>query len=941
MSRSTKFRYHVGIDLGTTHTVVAYADCTDPHPPIYRFEIPQLVAPGEVAERPLLPSVRYHAAVGELAERDRALPWSEPSSSLASSTANPPVIIGEWARRLGAQVPGRLVVSAKSWLCHAGVDREAAILPWGGADDIPKVSPIEASASYLAYVRAAWNHRFLQHPLEKQDILLTVPASFDEAARLFTVAAARHAGLPTVRLLEEPLAACYASLYGQPADLQVAFGNSRLLLVCDVGGGTTDLTLIHIDWTLPIPRLKRIAVGNHLMLGGDNMDLLLAHQLEPRLKMDNALNAMQFAQLVQHCQAAKERLLAPNAPAVTTVTLLGSGARLIGQSHSASVTREEVYTWIVEGFLPRVALTERPHKRRSAMVEFGLPYAADAAISRHIAGFLADQAVVARTALGLEETDLPTPDSVLLNGGIFNSPILAHRLIELLNEWHAKPVHRVPNPDPEQAVARGAVAYGLARRGIGIPIHAGSARSYFLRLAAPDAQPQTVCVLARDTEAGHPVQLPDRTFALRVGQPVQFHLLSTTTATYQPGDVLQGADVASLQPLPPLTTVLTDVPETAEIPVHLTATFSEVGTLELHCVAVAEPARRWQVTLPLRGQGTLEPVAHPRWAEVCTTVQQFYGNRSKHIDPKHVKGLRMELERLLGKRETWEAPLLRGLFALLWDGVKRRRRSADHERVWLSLTGYSLRPGYGHPLDDWRVQQVFTIYEHGVQYGEPAVWSEWWTLWRRIAGGLTAAAQQRLYDDWHTELEALSASSKVAKTKSKRPFTEDDLVQLLASLEHLPTTCKVALGQWVIRRLQQKQAHREEAPAWWWALGRIGARVPLYGSAHQVVSREVVATWLAVVLEADWKKTPHAAWTAVALARCSGDRQRDLEAALRQALLHRLQAIKAPVSWQRQLTEVVELNAEEQRQAFGESVPPGLRLLEPAMMGTVTAHPFQ
>ena len=369
MTEVKQKRYSVGIDLGTSNTVLAYAAVGSQE--IRVFEIDQLVSLGEVAARPLLPSVRYHAAPGELSAGDLQLPWRAPDNAVdraGESQQDPPVVIGRLARALGGQVPGRLVASAKSWLSHASVDRVAPILPWGAADDVRKVSPVEASASYLAHVRAAWNQRFPDAPLEAQDVVLTVPASFDEGARALTVEAARMAGLPTLRLLEEPQAAFYDWLFHHRDSLATELSDTRLVLICDVGGGTTDLTLIEVRMRDGEPELTRIGVGNHLMLGGDNMDLALAHRVEARLPQAGnertRLSAASLSQLVERCRGAKEQLLGPDAPESASITLLGAGSKLIGGARTAQVTREEVEQIIVDGFFPAVASNERPGRPR-------------------------------------------------------------------------------------------------------------------------------------------------------------------------------------------------------------------------------------------------------------------------------------------------------------------------------------------------------------------------------------------------------------------------------------------------------------------------------------------------------------------------------------------------------------------------------------------------
>ena len=388
--------YLVGIDLGTTNTVLAFA--RDGKGAIELFSIDQLVAPGEVAGAPLLPSMRYHPGADELAPGELQLPWNTLDVAGVEHVA-----LGRLARALGAATPGRLVASAKSWLSHPGVDRMAPILPWGADGDVAKVSPVSASASYLAHLRAAWNTSFPKQPLERQQIVLTVPASFDEGARALTLEAAKLAGLPDVRLLEEPQAALYDWLYRHRANLSEDLADARLVLVADVGGGTTDFSLVKVDANDGEPMLTRIGVGNHLILGGDNMDLALAHLVEARMAEQagedatrSRLSSARLAQLTERCRAAKEQLLADDAPDHITVTLLGAGSRLIGASRKADLRRADIERIVLDGFLPLNAAQEDAKRARAGIVEFGLPYASDPAITRHLAGFLRQHAAAAR-----------------------------------------------------------------------------------------------------------------------------------------------------------------------------------------------------------------------------------------------------------------------------------------------------------------------------------------------------------------------------------------------------------------------------------------------------------------------------------------------------------------------------------------------------------------
>ncbi|MGO4331737.1 Hsp70 family protein [Cupriavidus sp. 2TAF22] len=921
-------QYIVGIDLGTSNTVVAYAQAGSED--IRVFDIDQLVGLGEVAARPLLPSVRYHAAPGELSAGDLQLPWQQTVSAGARRT-----VIGRLASTLGAQVPGRLVASAKSWLSHASVDRTAPILPWGAEEEVGKISPVAASASYLAYVRTAWNHRFPDARLEEQDVVLTVPASFDEGARALTLEAARLGGLPALRLLEEPQAAFYDWLFHHRRSLDADLAQTRLVLICDVGGGTTDLTLVKVEMQDGQPQLTRIGVGNHLMLGGDNMDLALAHLVEARLGSgQERLSAASLSQLVARCRAAKEQMLGAQAPDSVTVTLLGAGSRLIGGARSVEVTRQEIEQLIVDGFFPVVSSGERPGRARGAIVEFGLPYAADPAVTRHVAAFLGQHAAQSKTALDAPQAQgaaLPMPDTLLLNGGVFRAEALAGRIAGTLGTWRGAPLQILHNADPDVAVARGAVAYARARTGHAPRIGGGSPRSYFLVLDDGAPGQQGICLLPRGTEEGHEIQLRDRAFALRLGHPVRFHLVSSVADTaYAPGE-LTDLSTGDFVRLPPIATVVqphgTSGPR--ETPVQLTTSLTEVGTLEVHCIEIADASHRWRLEFQLRGNGaeaatpTPADTAHPSLAQAVDTIERTFGARSQEVGPKEVKRMRAQLEQLLGTRERWDSALLRELFGAFWERARRRRRSADHERLWLNLAGYCVRPGFGYPLDDWRVGQLWSLYEQGIQYvNESQVWSEWWTLWRRAAGGLDESAQLRLLDDMAFYLQP-PGSSRYKRPAGPARAGYADMVRLAGSLEQIPADRKIEVAEWLLARLRKPSENSQG----WWAVGRIGARRPFYGSAHSVVPAEVAARWLDAILALDWKKVEPAAFAAVQIARMTGDRSRDLPAETRASVVRRLEAANAPQSWIAMVRETVELDEADEGRVFGESLPAGLKLI--------------
>ncbi len=914
--QNQKPQYLVGIDLGTTHTVVAYASADPSDQQIKLFQIEQLVAPGEVAARDLLPSVRYHPAEGEMADSD-----------IAYSPSGDAAVIGEAARILGAKTQGRMVTSAKSWLSHPSIDQTAPILPWGSADDVAKISPLDASASYLAHVRAVWNQKFPNALLENQNVVITVPASFDEAARALTLDAARIAGIANLRLLEEPQAVCYDWLSRHQHNLQQALQDVHLLLVCDVGGGTTDLTLIKVEAGDPEPKLTRIGVGDHLMLGGDNIDLTLAHRVEKNLNSESKrLTVGQLSQLIDQCRVCKEQLLGNNAPDKFAVTLLGGGSKLIGGTRSVELTRQEVNEIALDGFFPLSKLDQFPDKKRSGVVEFGLPYAADPAVSKHIAAFLDMYKQAAKEAAGEEQG---VPDAVLFNGGVFRSQAISQRVMDLLATWSEKPVKHLDNTHPELAVAFGAVSYAIARQGKQIRIGGGASRSYFLLIDSDQKQSrQAICILPQGTEEGDEVILENQKFALRLGQPVRFHLASLTGDNeFKAGELVDEID-DRFHDLPPLAVTLdqSDNASSNEVVVKLAITLTEVGTLKIQCVAVDNPGRRWDVEFEIRRKSkSIQRKGLPdNFNQAAEKILEIFGGKSRSVNPKAVKSLRNDLEKILGSRSEWHTLLLRELFSLLLETMKNRRRSVSHERVWLNLSGFCLRPGFGYQLDDWRVEQLWKIYPNGIQFvTETQNWTEWWTLWRRIAGGLDTIAQEKIFSDLAKYINPASArQGNIAKQSKLRSY--DEMVRLSGALERLSVDNKIQLGEWLLKRLKKPS----ESVQSWWALGRIGSRILFHGSDHFVIPPGQLESWLQQCLTVDWKKIPQAGFAATLMTRMTGDRSRDVNTELREKVVEKLKSSKSPASWINMITKITELDEQQEKQIFGESLPPGLKLLD-------------
>jgi molecular chaperone DnaK (HSP70) len=924
-------RFVVGIDLGTTNSVVASAlleaaHADRPGRSITLFPVPQLMGPGEVAPLPGLPSALYLPSPHEMPARAAHLPWDP-------QEPDPLVVVGEWAKRLGAKTPGRLVTSAKSWLCHGGVDRESPILPWGADAEVARLSPLQASCAILAHARSAWDAAHPDAPLHEQEIILTVPASFDEVARELTVRAAHDAGFVRLTLLEEPQAAFYDFVASQEDRLDQALQGVRLVLVVDVGGGTTDLTLVEVS--RPPGRdiqLKRLAVGDHILLGGDNMDLGLARLVEQKaLGAASKLDASQWSQLVHLCRGAKQALLSDKGgPPRFGVAIPSRGSRLVGGSSKVELTREESLAVLLDGFFPLSLAEHRLRSRATGLMEMGLPYAAEPAVPRHISAFLWRHAQEAREVLGLppDHGKLPRPDAVLLNGGVFRASAIRTRLAEVFRSWWPEQggTPFLAHTSLDAAVARGAAYHGLTRRGLGYRMGGGTARAYYVGLEGNRA----LCLIPRGFEGTEEVTVP-RSFALTVGRPARFPLYASSSRQDVPGDVVNIDD--DLESLPPIQTVLEG--QGGQVPVHLHVSATDIGTLELSCVS---EQRRWKLEFQLRGspadggaaterhvEGSLPPA--PRGLDQAKElVDRVYGRRPQKVETREVKGLVRSLTKVMGERETWNTAALRELFGVLWAGADKRRRTADHERVWFQMAGYCLRPGLGAPMDRFRVNNLWTLYEPGVQYvALTPNWTEWWVMWRRVAGGLSRAAQQRVLETVTPYLKPYEGRAAPPKPKGVRAEGRDEMVRLVASLERLTAEEKGEVGRWLLADLESPEGARRS----WWPLGRVGARVPFHGSAADVVRRDRAEQWLEMVLARDWLKTEGAAFAATLLARRTGDRARDVDESLRDRTCSKLQAWPGGERWSALVREGGQsLQAEDETRMLGESLPAGLALVE-------------
>ncbi len=590
-------RYVIGIDLGTTNSVLAYAPLDGERPEVQLLPIPQVTAPSAVESRTILPSFLYLGTKSDASGGAFDLPWGQGRD----------YAVGELARRQSAEMPERTVGAAKSWLCHSRVDRHQAILPWGAGDEVPKVSPVTASRRYLEHLVAAWQHAFPKTPIAEQIVVLTVPASFDASARELTREAAGAAGLPDAMvLLEEPQAAVYAWLTTMGDKWRKAVKVGETLLVCDVGGGTTDLTLVGVTEEQGELMLRRIAVGNHLLVGGDNMDLTLAHHVAGLFaKKGVKLDPWQSVSLWHSCRAAKESLLAEDGPKKHPISVLGRGSKLIGGTVTVEVDRNSVSELLATGFFPSCQVDDRPLKQRmSGFQELGLSYEADTAVTRHLAGFLQSH--------GNDEDGPIHPTHVLFNGGVFKAAAFRQRLLDTLGNWF--PDQQQPRVldgqhDLDHAVARGAAYYGWAKQHGGVRIRGGTARSYYIGietagLAVPGApRPlRALCVVPFGMEEGTELDVPSDSIGLIVGQPAHFRFFSSSVRKEdQAGVRLSAWTEDELQETDSLEATLPkdDAIDDHYVPVHFQTRLTELGLLELWCVS-ARGSGKWKLEFSVR-----------------------------------------------------------------------------------------------------------------------------------------------------------------------------------------------------------------------------------------------------------------------------------------------------------------------------------------------------
>ena len=925
------YHYVIGIDLGTTNSAVAYVDLKKEgvaRQQIDFFEVPQVTGINEVGNRPILPSFLYLPGKYDLPSGSFSLPWDE----------NREFVVGEFAREQGAKVPSRLVASAKSWLSHAGVDRHSPSLPWGAADEIPKVSPVTASMRYLQHIRESWDYRMSkgqeERQFDQQLIILTVPASFDEVARELTVTAAKEAGINKVILLEEPLAAFYAWLSRNEASWQEEMSDGQVILVCDIGGGTTDFSIIGIKSGEKGLRFNRLAVGDHLMLGGDNMDIHIAKYLEKKITgKSQGLDSRRWHQLIYQCRRAKEMLLSQSDEnAEMAVTVTGQAGSLIAGTIKGSLNQSEIQNLIFEDFFPEVSKDAYPINLDSTPGEYGLPYVSDTAVTRHLASFWQRY-----ESLLQQETNRRDvyPDYILFNGGALTPQSLRWHLTLMLGKWFSSSAgtnwlpKELSNRRPELAVAIGAAYYGKVRLGEGVRVGSGSPRSYYVAVNSTDNERLSLCLVPRGTEEGFEIHLKQHNFETLTNQPVAFQLFSSSTRVGDKlGDFVDLSE-EEVTPLPPIQTVLRfgKQAEARQIPINLGVKLTEVGTLDLFCESKSTN-HRWKLQFNVRQDADYsdqtdisETVDEQLAATALKIVRDTFQAESPQTSPeKMIKSLE---ETLSMPKEKWPTSFIRSVadtLLVVWDA---RKKSVEFESRWLNLLGFCLRPGFGDPLDEWRMKQIWKLHFEGIVHNNnQQVRSEWWIFWRRVAGGLTAGKQTQIFQQIYPAL-GIAASRKSGRGKSLKLSSHEanEVWMMLGNFELLRPEEKIKLGNYLCQELNVKN------PRELWTISRIGARQPFYGPLNRIVPPEAVVPWVELLLNRFAENPKLIAQVLVQLAKKTNDRTRDIPETLFEKIISSLQTLPDSQTWLNRLTQLTGANEQEERDwVFGESLPSGLIL---------------
>ncbi|MGM0599243.1 MAG: Hsp70 family protein [Candidatus Rifleibacteriota bacterium] len=900
-------RFIIGIDLGTTQCSVSYVDLEDSNLKIKNFKILQLVGEGQVEELPTLPAVIY--LPDEKQEFSRP-DWMDEKQ-----------IIGSYARELGYEVPSRFVHSSKSWLCHPRIDRRASILPWQSEAVSEKISPVQAATDFLNHIILAWNHEMLPQndafAFKRQKIIVTVPASFDPSARNLTLEAIEKAGIESVSLLEEPQAAFYDYLYRNPRQMVHDLQAVDNILVVDIGGGTTDFSLIKIDWSADKnhPEFSRLAVGPHLLIGGDNLDLTLARKAEAAFKhKGRKLVAKQWLSVLSQSHLIKEQILSNQLTGKATFSITGAGSKILSGAASIKIASSEINKMLIDGFFPLVEADERPDEDNSLGIsEAGLPFTRDPAITRHLAAFLHENNII--------------PDAVLFNGGTMKADCLRDRIYEVLSIWKGREPKILENPHPTLAVSAGAAYYGMVSLGLGQRIQSGNPVSIYLGIgtsksstAAKHVPQQLMCVLPKGCETEKEYRVADKTFGIDLSRDSAFYLYYTPNPpkAEQLGRVIR-FNSKRYRPLPSCR--LKAKTGKGEKQVELRVKLRETGYMQIFCDEKSgsfSQELRFDIT---EGEQNSQPKANNK-RRIPFTARQLQSLKktlqSAFDGELEYNRLFKEIEDTLGSRRSeWDTEMLRKLFDFFIEYEQEFTRNQPAHTQWFRLLGFCLRPGFGARDDVKRVDRIWQMHDLEFTYKNPEFWSDWWVMWKRTAPGLSLERQNILKNI----IEPLLFPPK-KQAKEMRPISQHERNQiwrLLGNLERIAVEEKERLGWWA---LKAPPSYGKDQLALH-AVGRLGARLLAYAPDTALVPQSTANDWVAQLLRKSWPGNSYLDWALKEIGRKTGDKLVQIDDVLRKKIVDLFKKKKRKKNFIAPLVKTAKLSDKDLSEFTGDSLPSG------------------
>ena len=912
-------RFIIGVDLGTTNIAVTYVDTHDEDRKINLFRIPQFSAPGEVEESELLPSFCCFPDK-KLLPDSMKLPWKQDMEH----------IIGIYARDYGSAVPNRFIASTKSWLCHAGVNRKGKLLPWGSDIESILKSPVEITSYFLEHIKSAWDKKFSKvkdiygNPciLTEQQIVITIPASFDETARELTVESAKKAGYKNISLLEEPLAAFYSWLDYNSLGWSDIIKPREKVLIVDVGGGTCDFSMIEMSEE---GTLVRTAAGNHLLLGGDNIDIAIAKTIEK--EWNSRLSQGEWLTLCQKTRDAKEKMLSSGLDKVDVV-LLAQGSSVVGSVKKYTLNRSLLEDLIVNGFFPGIdSNTPAPHKK-SGIQTMGLPYVADPALTKYLLHFLIYANKVSLLNENNSVNGLLRPDKILFNGGTMIPEIIRQQVLKVINGWFSgsESIVELDSRNLSLAVAYGASYYARTRRGEGVKVKSGTVLSYFLKVADNDGENEKfVCVMPRGIDENIDIAAP-LSFSLSANCKVKFPLYSSATRLGdKPGDLVHNDEeltfISSL-----MSVIRFGKTDKRDVKTEIVTELTETGVLKIWLQA-KETNHKWPLNFDIRllteensetDSGDVVILDNEKIENACDSVNSVFTNGSDGIE-SIVKDIETIFE--LPKNQ-WPVHALRNLADKMLDIPYELLKLPKREAKWLNLCGFCLRPGFGDPEDELRLKKVWKLWFQGLNNpNNPQVVAEWWVFWRRVVSGLKSGHQRSLYES----LNKLICPKGIYSNKVKAGVqAKAEMWRCMGALELLQPKQKIALGGILLNRKNKLESYE------YWVLARLGARHLFHAPANNVISGDIASKWLELLIACKSSDSvlQDKLFALSRIGAMTGDRTIDVDVKHRSNALKFLEANNASKQWSSHLNEVKKESLKEQNKILGDSLPLGLSIVE-------------